>query len=141
MAALRRAFLVLGSPFLQGIPKAIKHTLRTLLDLYSNEILDSNIAKGEVHNNANKSSEDKERQNDLTAQANLCSGHYSSRRQTHNVSAQQVSDVSQAPPTPGKPDDGQDSSLAFKPLSHPREVSGAIWHVALSTPLAELYLV
>jgi len=141
MAALRRAFLILGSPFLQGIPKATKHTLRTLLDLYSDEILDSDFAEGDAHNSADESSEDEERRNDPTAQANLRSGHYPSRRQTHSVNTQQSPDASQAPPTPSGADEGQSSPLASDPLSHPREVSSTIRRVASSTPLAELHLI
>jgi hypothetical protein len=55
MAALRRAFLVLGSPFLQGIPKGTKHMLRTLLDLYSDDISNNDIVEIDDHNSADES--------------------------------------------------------------------------------------
>ncbi|KAL5344740.1 hypothetical protein ACLOAV_010432 [Pseudogymnoascus australis] len=113
MAALRRAFLVLGSPFLQGIPKETKHMLRTLLDLYSDDISNNDAVERDDHNSADESSEDEERRNDSTIQADLRSGHCPSRGQIHSASAQQGPDASQAPPTP----------LASGPLSHPREQS------------------
>lgn len=108
MAALRRAFLVLGSPFLQGIPKETKHMLRTLLDLYSDEISDNDAVEGNGYNSTGEPEEDEEHRNDLTAQ--------------------QGPDTSRVLPTARTSD----------PLSHPSEVSGAIRHMALWTPQEDL---
>lgn len=98
MAALRRAFLVLGSPFLQGIPKETKHMLRTLLDLYSDEISDNDVVERDGYNSIDEPSEDEERRN--------------------NLLVQQVPDASRVLPT----------ARSSNPPSHPREGGFAIRH-------------
>jgi hypothetical protein len=97
MAALRRAFLVLGTPFLQGIPKPIKHSLRTLLDLYSDDILDSDVAGGDNQSNIDESSSgDDGHRDDPAAHTESQPRQYSSKRHV----ASSTRDASHTSPTP-----------------------------------------
>ncbi|KAH8588567.1 hypothetical protein B0O99DRAFT_693382 [Bisporella sp. PMI_857] len=85
------------------------------------------------------SSEDEERQNDPTALAKSRPQQYLSKSQRRSVSfTRDISDALPPPPESSKGNEPQRYPFPSDGLLHSREVTRAIQHRALSTPLAML---